>query len=180
MCMLSHSVRLSCKKMLQRLVFQVFCPTPFMTFTAVPLCLAPFGATIFAHAQPLWYLLLVVQQHWSDHCALLSLSVVSDSLWPQWTVARQAPLSLKFSRQEDWNGFPCPPPGGLPNSGIEPMSPALQADSLPLSHKGSPLGSQGTKMSLPFVVDWIRDPEMSFSKSPGPKNVLFYIIKENL
>ena len=108
------------------------------------------------------------------------ITIVSDSLWPQWTVARQAPLSLKFSRQEDWNGFPCPPPGGLPNSGIEPMSPALQADSLPLSHKGSPLGSQGTKMSLPFVVDWIRDPEMSFSKSPGPKNVLFYIIKENL
>ena len=36
-----------------------------------------------------------------------------------WTVARQAPLSLGFSRQELWSGLPCPPPGDLPDSGIE-------------------------------------------------------------
>ena len=45
-----------------------------------------------------------------------------------WTVARQAPLSMGFSRQECWSGLPCPPPGDLPNPGIEPMplmSPAL-------------------------------------------------------
>ena len=46
-----------------------------------------------------------------------------------WTVvARQAPLCMGFSRQEDWSGLPCPPPGDLPDSGIEPtslMSPAL-------------------------------------------------------
>ena len=50
-------------------------------------------------------------------------------------VARQAPLSLGFFRQEHWNGFPCPPLGDLPDPGIEPESPvtpALQADSLPL------------------------------------------------
>ena len=50
------------------------------------------------------------------------------------TVARQAPLSVEFSRQKYWSGLPCPPPGDLPNSGIEPislMSPALQASSLP-------------------------------------------------
>ena len=44
------------------------------------------------------------------------------------TVARQAPLSMGFSRQEYWSGLPCPPPGDLPDSGIEPvslMSPAL-------------------------------------------------------
>ena len=49
---------------------------------------------------------------------------------------------MGFSRQEYWNGLPCPPPGDLPNPGIEPMSPvssALQADSLPLNHRGSPL-----------------------------------------
>ena len=51
-----------------------------------------------------------------------------------WTVACQAPLTMGFSRQEYWNGFPCPPPGDLPNPGIEPEAPALQADSLPLSH----------------------------------------------
>ena len=38
---------------------------------------------------------------------------------------------MKFSRQEYWRGLPCPPPGDLPNPGIEPWSPALQADSLP-------------------------------------------------
>ena len=42
-----------------------------------------------------------------------------------WTVARQAPLSLRFSRQEYWRGLPCPPPGDLPNPETEPMSPAL-------------------------------------------------------
>ena len=37
-----------------------------------------------------------------------------------WTVAHQAPLSMRFSRQEYWTGLPCPPPGDLPNPGIEP------------------------------------------------------------
>ena len=46
------------------------------------------------------------------------------------TVARQAPLSMKFSKQEDWSGLPFPPSGDLPDPGIEPGSPALQADSL--------------------------------------------------
>ena len=44
---------------------------------------------------------------------------------------RQAPLSMGFSRQEDWSGWPFASPGDLPDSGIEPGSPALQADSLP-------------------------------------------------
>jgi len=38
---------------------------------------------------------------------------------------------MEFSRPKDWSGLPCPPPRDLPNSGIEPRSPALQADSLP-------------------------------------------------
>ena len=49
------------------------------------------------------------------------------------TVASQAPLSTGLSRQEYWSGLPCPPPGELPDPGIEPMSsaaPALQVDSL--------------------------------------------------
>ena len=48
-----------------------------------------------------------------------------------WTVARQAPPSMRFSRQEYWSGLPCPPPGDLPNPRIEPRPPALRADSLP-------------------------------------------------
>ena len=49
------------------------------------------------------------------------------------TVAHQAPLFMEFSRQEDWSGLPCPPPGDLSEPGIEPRSPALQADSSPSS-----------------------------------------------
>ena len=59
-----------------------------------------------------------------------------------WTVARQAPLSMEFSKQEYWSGLPFPPPGDLPDPGIElesPAFPALQADSLLLSHLGSPI-----------------------------------------
>ena len=43
------------------------------------------------------------------------------------TVAQQAPLSMGFSRQEYWNGLPCPPSGDLHHSGIEPMSPTCSA-----------------------------------------------------
>jgi len=58
-----------------------------------------------------------------------------------WTVAIQAPLSMGFPRQEYQSGLPFPSPGDLPNPGIEPRSPALQADSLP-SEPGFP-GSAG-------------------------------------
>ena len=63
-----------------------------------------------------------------------SLSRVRLSAAP-WTVARQAPLSMGFSRQEDWSGLPCPPPGGPPDPGMETGPPALQADALPLSQQ---------------------------------------------
>ena len=57
------------------------------------------------------------------------------SLWT--IVAHQAPLSLGVPRQEYWSGLPFPSPGDLPDPGIAPASPALQADSLPLCHLGS-------------------------------------------
>ena len=60
--------------------------------------------------------------------AAYSLSRVRLYVTP-WTAAHQAPLSMGFSRQEDWSGLPCPPPGDLPDPGIEPRSPALQVDS---------------------------------------------------
>ena len=59
---------------------------------------------------------------------------------PLWTIAPQTPLPMGFSRQEYWSGLPCPPPGDLPDPGIEPkspMAPELQADSLVLSHHRS-------------------------------------------
>ena len=56
-----------------------------------------------------------------------SHSVVSNSVTPQ-TVAHQAPLSMGFSRKEYWSRLPFPSPEDLPNTGIKPGSPALQAD----------------------------------------------------
>ena len=55
-----------------------------------------------------------------------------------WTVACQAPLSMEFSRQEYWSGVPFPSPGDLPDPGIEPWCPALQADSLSSEPPGKP------------------------------------------
>ena len=65
-------------------------------------------------------------------------SVMSDSFATPWTVARPAPLSMKFSRQECWNGFPFPSPEDVPNPGIEPGSTTLQADSLLPKPPGKP------------------------------------------
>ena len=62
-----------------------------------------------------------------------------------WAVACQAPLSMGFSRQEYWSGLPFPSPGDLPDPGIEPGSPALQADSLPTELWGKPL-TKGLKL----------------------------------
>ena len=58
-----------------------------------------------------------------------------------WTVARQAPLSMGFSRQEYWSELPFPSPGDLLNSGTEPRSPDLQADSVPSEPPRKPLKS---------------------------------------
>ena len=62
---------------------------------------------------------------------MLSHVQISATLW---TVAWQAPLSMQFPKQEYWSGLSFPPPGDLPNPGIELTSlasPALQVDSLP-------------------------------------------------
>ena len=70
-------------------------------------------------------------------CVCSVASVMSDFVTP-WIVAYQAPLCMGFPRQEYWSGLPCPPPGDLPNPGIEPTSlaaPVLQVDSLPLSYQ---------------------------------------------
>ena len=55
-----------------------------------------------------------------------------------WIVALQTPLSMKFSRQEYGCGLTFPLPGNLPDPGIEPWSPALQANSLPSEPPGKP------------------------------------------
>ena len=61
------------------------------------------------------------------------------------TVAQQAPLSMEFSRQENWSGLPFPFPGAHPNPEIKPGSPTLQADSLPSEPPGKPRFRQRIK-----------------------------------
>ena len=56
-----------------------------------------------------------------------------------WTVAYQASLSIGFSRQQCWSGLPFPSPGDLPDPGLEPGSPTLQADTLPSESPGKPV-----------------------------------------
>ena len=78
-----------------------------------------------------------------------------------WTVARQASLSMGFSRQEYWSGLPSPSPGDLPDPGVKPRSPTLQADALtsapPGKHSSIPqitwifIGRTNAKAETPIL-----------------------------
>ena len=76
-------------------------------------------------------------------CVCSVASIMSDSLRPH-----QAPLSMGFSRQEYWSELPCCSPRDLPNPGIKPRSPALQADSLPSEPLGKPKNTGVGSLSL--------------------------------
>ena len=75
-----------------------------------------------------------------------------------WTVAHQAPLSMVFSRQDYWGGLPFLPPGDLSDAGIEPGSPALQADFLPSEPPGKPqqglLRGSGAREQASLLAQW--------------------------
>ena len=75
-----------------------------------------------------------------------------------WTVARQAPQSMGFSRQEYWSRLPFPFPGDLPTPGIKSRAPALQADSLPSEPLGKPLFEQHYQPTWPKGLDKISHP----------------------
>ena len=77
-----------------------------------------------------------------NHLEVKSLSHVQFFATP-WTVAHQAPPSMGFSRQEYWSGLPFPFPGDLPDPGIEPRSPAFQADTLTSKLPGKPFKHLG-------------------------------------
>ena len=96
-----------------------------------------------------------------------------------WTVAHQAPLSMGFSRQEYWSGLPCPPPGDLPNPGIETRSFAVQAGSLPSEppgkHKNTRVGNLSLLQEIFLTQEsnwdllhcrWILY-QLSYERSPG-------------
>ena len=76
-----------------------------------------------------------------------------------WTIAHQASLSMGFSRQEYWDGLPCPPSGDLPDPGIEPLCLLhWQAGSLPLAPPGRPIYFINTIKNIcgtSLVVQWL-------------------------
>ena len=80
-------------------------------------------------------------------CVFESLSCVR--LCDRMNCSPQAPLSMGLSRQEYWSGLPCPSPGDLPDPGIKPRSPALQADSLPFEPPGKPPRSTWVGVFVP-------------------------------
>ena len=106
----------------------------------------PQGALWFSFSSSSWgrWLLLAL---WNNSFVIFLLRcVLGDGLIAKlcptlatpWPVACQAPLSMGFSRQESWSGLPFPSPEDLPNPGIEPGSPTLQADSLLMKLQGKP------------------------------------------
>ena len=104
-----------------------------------------------------------------------------------WSVGQQAPLSRGFSRQEYWSGLPFPPPGDLRSPGMEPMSPALQADSLPAEPQGSPRILEWVAISFSRGYSQPRDRTSIsgsfciaggfFTTKPQGKHILLYYIK---
>ena len=89
-------------------------------------------------------------------CVLSCFSPVQLFATP-WTIAHQAPLSMGFSRQEQWSGEPFYP-GGIPDLGIKARSPALWADSLPSGHQGTPETPKCWVNFLHFSLRcWVKD-----------------------
>ena len=85
-------------------------------------------------------MLLHIKEFVAFYCCGKKKVLVTQScltLSTPWTVACQALLSMEFPRQEYWSGLPFPSPGDLPDPGIEPRVPTLQADSLPSEPQGS-------------------------------------------
>ena len=106
----------------------------------------------YCNPEPLYFSQILFQtiRHWSKVSLLLIFfryptysggDLVAKSyltLASPWTVGCQAPLPMGFSRQEYWSGLPFPSPGDLPEPGIEPRSPTLQADALTSVPPGKP------------------------------------------
>ena len=102
------------------------------------------------------------------HLKVKSLSRVRLFVTP-WTVAHQAPPSMGFSRQEYWSGLPFPSPGDLSDPGIEPRSPALQADTWTSEPPGSPKCHLAQFM---YYVNWGRGWEKGLV-------IFLFVLKKN-
>ena len=109
---------------------------------------SPWGSPIpwILQARTLEWAAISFSNAWKWKVKVKSLSRVRLLATP-WTVAYQAPPPMEFSRREYWSGVPFPSPGDLPNPGIEPRSPALQADVYHLSHQWSHIYIYGCVLS---------------------------------
>ena len=97
-----------------------------------------------------------------------------------WTVARQAPMFMGFSRQESWIGFPCPSPGGHPYLGNEPaspVSPALQADSLPTESPAKPKKRDTVILFSCYCIAWFWYQGYTDLRKLVEKSFFFYFLR---
>ena len=97
-------------------------------------------------------------------CAVISRSVVLNSLQPLGLQPARLLCPWGFSRQGYWSGLPCPPPGDLTNLGIKPRSPAWQADSLLSEPPGKPHISKAVQIKEP---PWLHAPVVKVKITPG-------------
>ena len=105
-----------------------------------------------------------------------------------WTAARQAPVSMEFSRQAYWGGWPFPPPRDLPNPEIGRRSPTLQVDSLPSEAPGKPSPHRGRVTTGPRLPchphTASADPRIIITSTPHtpltPIYFLFFLIGGSL
>ena len=90
-----------------------------------------------------------------------------------WTVAYQASPSIRFSRQEYWSRLPFPSPGDLPDPGIEPRSPALEADAQTSEPSGKPRFNPRVR-KIPWRREWQPTPVFLPGESHGQRNLAGY------
>ena len=115
--------------------FVGFMPTPKINLTSERERLSLSQLWVLGH-QLLWRHIGFPEAVWVRACWVTS--VLSDSLRPRGLQSARLLCLWDFSRQEYWSGWPCPPPGDLPDPGMEPVSPALQVNSLPTEPPGKP------------------------------------------
>ena len=125
---------------------------------ATPCITARQASLSIINSQSLLKLMSIESVMPSSHITLCRLNHVQLFATP-WTIQ-----SMEFSRPEYWNEWPFPSPGELPNPGIEPRSPALQVDSLPAEHKGSPR-----------ILEWVAYPFSSRSSLPRNRTGVYSI-----
>ena len=101
----------------------------------------------------LWYLYVFWKR---SHTAVIIHWHFGRLFATPWAVAYQSPTSIGFSRQEYWSGLPFPSPGDLPDPGIEPRSPALQAESLPTELQGKSQKDESQRIDAFELLCWRR------------------------